>query len=105
MFAPWLYGRAVNGVAAISTGVAEALARAGVARERITVIPSGVDCAHFRPPSADERAQVRAALGLGATDLAIGAVGALEPRKGHRYLVEAMARLGREAGAGRGAPP
>jgi glycosyltransferase involved in cell wall biosynthesis len=103
MFAPWLYGRAVDGVAAISTGVADALARAGVARERITVIPSGVDCAHFRPPSADERAQARAAIGLGEGDLAVGAVGALEPRKGHRYLVEAMARLGREAGAGGGA--
>ena len=67
--------------------------RAGVARERITLIPSGVDCAHFRPPSADERAQARAALGLGDADLAVGAVGALEPRKGHRYLVEAMALL------------
>src|ERR1700736_3832269 len=102
-FAPWLYGRAVDGVAAISTGVADALARAGVARERITVIPSGVDCAHFRPPSADERAKARAALGLGGADLAIGAVGVVEPRKGHRYLVEAMARLGRRADAGGGA--
>lgn len=95
LFAPWLYGRAVDGVAAISTSVADALMRAGVARARITLIPSGVDCAHFRPPSADERAHARAALGLGDTDLAVGAVGALEPRKGHRYLVEAMALLGR----------
>ena len=97
LFAPWLYGRAVDGVAAISTSVADALVRAGVARERITLIPSGVDCAHFRPPSADERAQARAALGLGDADLAVGAVGALEPRKGHRYLVEAMALLRRRA--------
>jgi glycosyltransferase involved in cell wall biosynthesis len=95
LFARWLYGRAVDGVAAISTSVADALVRAGVARERITLIPSGVDCAQFRPPSADERAQARAALGLGDADLAVGAVGALEPRKGHRYLVEAMALLGR----------
>jgi L-malate glycosyltransferase len=102
MFARWLYGPAVDGVAAISKAVADALASAGVARERITVIPSGVDCAHFRPPSADDRAQARAALGLGEGELAIGAVGALEPRKGHRYLVEAMARLGRAAGVGGG---
>ncbi|MGZ3620903.1 MAG: glycosyltransferase, partial [Candidatus Binataceae bacterium] len=34
LFARWLYGRrAVDGVAAISTGVADALVRAGVARE------------------------------------------------------------------------
>lgn len=100
MFAPWLYGRAVDGVAAISAGVVDALARAGVARERITVIPSGVDCAHFRPPSAGERARARAALGLGSAGLAVGAVGALEPRKGHRYLLEAMALLAREGAVG-----
>jgi L-malate glycosyltransferase len=100
LFARWLYGRAVDGVAAISTSVADALVRAGVARERVTLIPSGIDCAHFRPPSADERAQARAALGLGDADLAVGAVGALEPRKGHRYLVEAMALLGRHSPAG-----
>jgi glycosyltransferase involved in cell wall biosynthesis len=99
MFARWLYGPAVDGVAAISKAVADALASAGVARERITVIPSGVDCAHFRPPSADERAAARAALGLGDADLAVGTVGALVPRKGHRYLVEAMALLGRGSGA------
>jgi len=100
LFARWLYGRrAVDGVAAISIAVADTLARAGVARERITVIPSGVDSAHFRPPSADERARARAALGLGGADGAVGAVGALEPRKGHRYLVEAMALLGRSGAA------
>ena len=104
LFARWLYGRrAVDGVAAISTGVADALVRAGVARERITVIPSGVDCAHFRPPTADERAAARAALGLGEADRAVGAVGVLEPRKGHRFLVEAMAMLDRD-GAGGGLP-
>ena len=104
LFAPWLYGRrAVDGVAAISAAVADALARATGARERITVIPSGVDCAHFRPPSADERARARAALGLGDADFAVGAVGVLEPRKGHRYLVEAMALLGR-GGAEAAAP-
>ncbi len=105
LFARWLYGRAVDGVAAISTGVADALVRAGVARERITLIPSGVDCAHFRPPSADERAQARAALGLDDADLAVGAVGALEPRKGHRYLVEAMALPWRRDGAAAGGGP
>ncbi len=63
LFARWLYGRrAVDGVAAISAAVADALVRAGVARARITLVPSGVDCAHFRPPSADERAQARAFL-------------------------------------------
>jgi len=96
LFARWLYGpRVVDGVAAISSGVADALASAGVARERITLLPSGVDCARFRPPTADERANARKALGLESVDRAVGAVGALEARKGHRYLLEAMALLGR----------
>jgi len=95
LFARWLFGSAVDGVAAISGGVADALARAGVPRERIVVIPSGVDCAHFRPPQAAERAAARAALGLEGADCAIGAIGALEPRKGHRFLLEAIARMRR----------
>src|SRR5689334_204378 len=101
LFARWLYGRrAVDGVAAISSAVADALARAAVERERVVVIPSGIDCTHFRPPSANERSQARAALGLGDADLAIGALGVLEARKGHRYLVEAIALLSER---GRGA--
>jgi glycosyltransferase involved in cell wall biosynthesis len=101
LFARWLYGGAVDGVAAISSAVAGALERAGVARERIALIPSGVDCAYFRPPTRDERAQARAALGLGAADCAVGAVGALEPRKGYRHLVEAIALLVRRSPCGR----
>jgi glycosyltransferase involved in cell wall biosynthesis len=91
LFAPWLYNRAVDGVAAISAGVADALARGGVARERIVIIPSGVDCAHFAPPDASVRAQARAHLDLRGDDLAIGTVGALSERKGHHVLLEAMA--------------
>lgn len=102
LFARWLYGSGVvDGVAAISAGVAEALMRAGVPRARITLIPSGVDCGHFRPPSAGEREAARAALGLGDGEVAIGAIGALEPRKGHRYLLEAVELL--DAFAAKGA--
>lgn len=93
LFAPWLYNRAVDAVAAISAGVAQALERGGVARERITVIPSGVDCERFRPPSEAERAASRAALGIGADEVALGTVGMLEPRKGHRVLLDALAAL------------
>jgi glycosyltransferase involved in cell wall biosynthesis len=91
LFAPFLYTRAVDGVAAISHAVADALTSAGVPRERITVIPSGVDCDYFRPPSSKERAAARHALGLAAGTIAVGTLGALEERKGHRYLLEAIA--------------
>ncbi len=92
LFAPYLYNRAVDAVAAISGGVADSLAAAGVERERITIIPSGIDTAHFRPPSPPERAAARAALGIGVHEVAVGTVGALEARKGHRYLIEAIAK-------------
>jgi glycosyltransferase involved in cell wall biosynthesis len=89
-FAPSLYNHAVDGVAAISHGVAQALMRAGVAPERITIIPSGVDGTRFMPPSEAMREQARAALGLSANDIAVGTIGALVPRKGHLFLVEAI---------------
>lgn len=96
LFAPWLYNRAVDGVAAISEGVAQALARGGVSRRRITIIPSGIDCTRFAPPCEAVRRQSRAALGLKPNDLALGAIGALVARKGHRVLINAIAMLQRE---------
>ena len=48
VFAPYLYNRAVDGVVAISGGVADSLAAAGVERRHITVVHSGVDCERFR---------------------------------------------------------
>ena len=91
LFAPFLYSRAVDGVAAISHAVATALTSAGVPRERITVIPSGVDCEYFRPPSNEERIAARQALVVAAETIAVGTIGALEERKGHRHLLEAIA--------------
>ena len=93
VFAPYLFNRAVDGVVAISTGVADSLAAAGVDRARVTVVHSGVDCERFRPPTSQERADARGALNISDTDFVISAVGALEQRKGHRYLIEAIRAL------------
>ncbi|MBV8357717.1 MAG: glycosyltransferase family 4 protein [Deltaproteobacteria bacterium] len=97
LFAPWLYNHAVNGIGAISEGVARALMRARVSRERITIIPSGVDCTRFAPPGETARQQARAALGLLPHEIAVGTIGALVARKGHRILIDAMV-LARQAG-------
>ena len=64
VFAPYLYNRAVDGVVAISGGVADSLAAAGVDRKRVTVVHSGVDCDRFRSPTARQRADARGALGI-----------------------------------------
>src|SRR5207244_2086181 len=43
----FLYNRAVDAVVAISEGVREALVRVGVRRERIRVVPSGIDAGGY----------------------------------------------------------
>lgn len=101
LFAPYLYNRAVDAVAAISTPVARALQAAGVRPERLVVIPSGVDCERFRPPTPVEKRAARECLGIAPDEFAVGAVGALEERKGHCYLLEAIAALGARAGRAR----
>jgi glycosyltransferase involved in cell wall biosynthesis len=93
LFAPLLYGRAVDGVAAISHGVADSLALAGVAPERITIIPSGVDCERFHPADPAASTAARIELGIAPEALVLGTVGMLEARKGHRHLLEAVARI------------
>jgi glycosyltransferase involved in cell wall biosynthesis len=93
VFAPYLFNRAVDGVVAISSGVADSLAAAGVDRGRVTVVHSGVDCDRFRRPIPQERADARIALGIAGDEFVVSAVGALEARKGHRYLIEAIGAL------------
>jgi glycosyltransferase involved in cell wall biosynthesis len=93
LFAGYLYNHAVDAVAAISHEVANALGAAGVSPGLITIIPSGVDCRRFAPPSAEQRAAARAGLGLEAGEIAVAAVGALESRKGHRHLLDAIAQV------------
>jgi glycosyltransferase involved in cell wall biosynthesis len=65
------------------------LARAGVPRPG-PVIPHGVDTAWFRPPSAEERARARRALGLGSS-FTVGAVGANSFRKRFDLILASFA--------------
>ncbi len=91
---PWtdlLYNRSVAAVVAISDEVRRRLVDAGVRRERITVIRSGVEPPAGLPGPAG-RALARARFGIGE-ELAIGIVAALERRKGHDVLLRALAEL------------
>jgi glycosyltransferase involved in cell wall biosynthesis len=97
LVAPYLYNRAVDAVAAISAPVARALEAAGVKPERLVIISSGVDCERFRPPTPAQRSAARARFSIAPGEFAVGTVGALEERKGHRYLLEAIAALGAES--------
>jgi glycosyltransferase involved in cell wall biosynthesis len=75
-------------VTAVSETVAGTVVALGVPRERITVIPNGVDVERFRVPPAP-RAELGAADGVPL----IGSVGCLAPRKDQGTLLEALARL------------
>lgn len=88
------YGPRVDRFVAISEAVAAVLRRCGIAGERITVIPSGVDPSKFDGLRTEPA--LRAELGLTLSQPVIGTVGALVDHKGHRYLIEAMPHVLRE---------
>jgi glycosyltransferase involved in cell wall biosynthesis len=65
--------------------------------ERTKVVYLGSPLDEFaRPRSPEERAAVRASLGLAPDDIAVGTVTRLMPSKGNQYLVEAAPAIVRE---------
>jgi glycosyltransferase involved in cell wall biosynthesis len=77
--------RLATHVTAVSEAVAETVVALGVPRERITVIPNGVDAGRFTAP----------AYGRGNGTAVIGSVGCLAARKDYGTLLEALALLDR----------
>ncbi len=80
-------------VVAISDNVATVLRQSGVPEARLAVIRSAVDFRQLQRPA--EPGYLGEAFGIGDDELAIAAAGQLIPRKGHRYLLEAMAEVSR----------
>lgn len=74
---------------AVSPAIAAALEEM-LPAPRVNVVPGGVDLVRFR---RRDRTQARLALGLPGQAHVIGTAGRLEPVKGHRVLVAAMAHL------------
>jgi glycosyltransferase involved in cell wall biosynthesis len=79
----WLYNHCVDGVIVISRPIVQLLVDAGVDAGRIRLIHSGIDVSRFALPCGGRRAELPV----------IGCLAVLEERKGHRFLLEAMARL------------
>ncbi len=64
--------------------------RLGYRRDRLVVIPNGIDPEAFRP-DPDARRSVRAELGLEPDALLVGLVARIDPQKDHRTFVRAAA--------------
>ncbi|MGW0903822.1 glycosyltransferase [Streptomyces sp. NPDC002853] len=80
---------------AVSPSVAERLSRWGVPRQRIHVVPNGIDVDRFRfDPRA--RVAVRRRLGLSDDAFVVGGVGRLAPGKRFDVLLRALAALPRD---------
>ncbi len=96
-----LAGRALRGLPRIlveTPELADAFVRAyGVARERLVVVPPGVDRERFRPRP---QAEARAALGLDPAACILLYVGVLDATHDLRPLLEALAALGDARPAG-----
>jgi len=72
---------------------AAVVARDHLPGERVVTIYNGVDTAHFRPPSATERAAARAALGCAPGDFVVGMVAGFRPEKSHEVFFAALERV------------
>lgn len=92
----WLYGNAAARI--VTTGEAlrrQLIADNGIEPGRIESVPTGIDTRRFVP---GERAAARAKLGLPEAGTLVGIVATLRSWKGHRFLVEACARLPESVG-------
>jgi glycosyltransferase involved in cell wall biosynthesis len=80
-------GLAADGLLAVSQGLVEDMVALGMPRGRITVHRTGLNADLFRPY---DRRMCRDQLGLGRDLKVLVCVGALIPRKGQRFAIEAL---------------
>ena len=80
--------RRVDACVAISRDLVEEFRAGGIEPNRIFHQPNGVDVERFRPVPPEQRAGLRASLGLPATQPVTLFVGVLDPRKNIRWLAE-----------------
>lgn len=83
-------GRAADGLLAVAQGLADDMVELGMPRERITIHRTGLNADLFRPY---DRKMCRDQLGLPRDVPVLATVGALIPRKGQSFAIDALAQL------------
>jgi glycosyltransferase involved in cell wall biosynthesis len=86
------YGRTCQAVVAVSENIRDLSVESGVPRERITVIPDGIEIP-AELPSAAERMRLRTSWRCNDDDFVLGLLGASTPEKGHDLAIAAFALL------------
>jgi glycosyltransferase involved in cell wall biosynthesis len=86
------YGRTCHAVVAVSENIRELSVQAGVPRERITVIPDGIEIP-AELPSAAERLRLRNSWQCENNDFVVGLLGASTPEKGQDMALAALTLL------------
>ena len=83
-------GQAADGLLAVAQGLADDMAVLGMDQDRITIHRTGLNADLFRPY---DRKMCRDQLGLPRDVPVLATVGALIPRKGQSFAIEALAQL------------
>ena len=91
----WLNEHYADRIIAVSPATAENLTDGGISPKKITIVMNGV--APVVPAPPEERARLRASLGLDEDTFTLGILARLEEYKGHVYLAQA-ARILKEQG-------
>jgi glycosyltransferase involved in cell wall biosynthesis len=86
------YQRTCHAVVAVSENIRELSVQAGVPRERITVIPDGIEIP-AELPSATERLRLRTSWQCENDDFVVGLLGASTPEKGQDLALAALELL------------
>lgn len=86
------YGQTCHAVVAVSENIRELSVQAGVPRQRIAVIPDGIEIP-AELPSADERLRLRESWQCANDNFVVGMLGASTAEKGQDVALAAMALL------------
>lgn len=89
-------GEQAAGLLAVSQALADNMAAIGLPGEKIAIHHTGLDHTHFRPLGRDQARLLLASdrgIRLGEDQVLLASVGALIPRKGQRFAIEALPDL------------
>ena len=94
-FTAWLNNTLSSGIVAVADAAADDLTSLGTRPDKIRVIINGAE--PLKKLSEGERFAARMALGFSEHDFVVGMFARLEECKGHKYLFEAVAKMGKDS--------